>query len=133
MNDIKTIHALASAIASDALELCQTTDSELILATLNTCLKELHGLHTPPKRTDFENVKKEFGQTLRKHRKAHKLTQEELSINSGVKRCTISRYEHGKHLCTFKTLIYFTEILGYDFLIEVIENIRPFIAQRNKQ
>lgn len=132
MCNTKNIETLTTLITNEALSPHPATDSEFIIDTLKTCLSTLNKLHAPTMHTNLECIKKEFGKTLRKHRKENNLTQEKLAQKAGTKAWNISRYENGKNICSLVTFIYFTEVLGFDFWDEVAEKIKPFIAQNNR-
>ncbi len=60
----------------------------------------------------LENIPLAFGRVLRRHRRARGLSQEQLSLESGVQRNFISLIELGQNQPTISTVLKLADALG---------------------
>lgn len=68
-----------------------------------------------------DNERMRIGQRIAELRKSHGITQEELSVMSGLQRTHISRIEAGKYAVTIDTLSAIAEQLGCQ--VDLIEQL----------
>lgn len=68
-----------------------------------------------------EDERLRIGQRIAELRKSHGITQEELSVMSGLQRTHISRIEAGKYAVTIDTLSAIAEQLGCQ--VDLIEQL----------
>ena len=68
-----------------------------------------------------KEVREEVIQQYRECRKSKKMTQEELSILTGISQPNVTRFESGSYNPTLSMMVKMAEALGMELRIELVE------------